>query len=82
MISTASGARWTKPSRTPAEPDRLPHDHRLGRAQQAGHQPPRTAPRSALTKVAARRKHLVWDSEPFDLPADIVAAWRAAVPRP
>jgi transketolase len=29
-------------------------------------------------EVAAARKHLVWDSEPFDLPADIVSAWRAA----
>jgi transketolase len=29
-------------------------------------------------EVAAARKHLVWDSEPFDLPSDILAAWRAA----
>jgi transketolase len=29
-------------------------------------------------EVAAARKHLVWDSAAFDLPADIVSAWRAA----
>jgi transketolase len=29
-------------------------------------------------EVAAARKHLVWDSEPFDLPEPIVAAWREA----
>jgi transketolase len=28
-------------------------------------------------EVAAARKQLVWDSEPFDIPADILAAWRA-----
>jgi transketolase len=28
-------------------------------------------------EVAAARKQLVWDSEPFDLPSDILAAWRA-----
>nr|WP_295370638.1 transketolase [uncultured Sphingosinicella sp.] len=29
-------------------------------------------------EVAAARKHLVWDSEPFDLPEPIVTAWREA----
>jgi transketolase len=29
-------------------------------------------------EVAAARKQLVWDSEPFDLPEEILAAWRAA----
>jgi transketolase len=29
-------------------------------------------------EVAAARKHLVWDSEPFDLPEPIVTAWRGA----
>jgi transketolase len=29
-------------------------------------------------EVAAARKQLVWDSEPFDLPEPIVTAWRAA----
>jgi len=29
-------------------------------------------------EVAAARKQLVWDSEPFDLPQPIVDAWRAA----
>jgi transketolase len=29
-------------------------------------------------EVAAARKQLVWDSEPFDLPDEIAAAWRAA----
>jgi len=29
-------------------------------------------------EVAAARKQLVWDSEPFDLPEDILAAWREA----
>jgi transketolase len=29
-------------------------------------------------EVAAARKQLVWDSEPFDLPQEIVAAWREA----
>ncbi len=29
-------------------------------------------------EVAAARKQLVWDSEPFDLPDEILAAWREA----
>jgi transketolase len=29
-------------------------------------------------EVAAARKHLVWDSEPFDLPEPIVRGWREA----
>jgi transketolase len=29
-------------------------------------------------EVKAAREHLVWDSEPFDLPEPIVAAWRQA----
>ncbi|MDP9413546.1 MAG: transketolase [Pseudomonadota bacterium] len=29
-------------------------------------------------EVAAARKHLVWDSEPFEIPDEIVAAWREA----
>jgi transketolase len=29
-------------------------------------------------EVAAARKHLVWDSEPFDLPEPIVTGWREA----
>jgi len=29
-------------------------------------------------EVAAARKHLVWDSEPFDLPQPVVDAWREA----
>jgi transketolase len=29
-------------------------------------------------EVAAARKQLVWDSEPFDMPEEIVAAWREA----
>ena len=29
-------------------------------------------------EVKAAREHLVWDSEPFDLPEPIVAAWREA----
>jgi transketolase len=29
-------------------------------------------------EIAAARKHLVWDSEPFDLPAEIFEAWRAS----
>ena len=29
-------------------------------------------------EVAAARQHLVWDSEPFDLPQEIAAAWREA----
>ena len=29
-------------------------------------------------EVAAAREHLVWDSEPFDLPEPIVTAWRQA----
>jgi transketolase len=29
-------------------------------------------------EVAAARKQLVWDSKPFDLPEDILAAWREA----
>jgi transketolase len=29
-------------------------------------------------EVAAARKQLVWDSEPFDIPAPILAAWREA----
>jgi transketolase len=29
-------------------------------------------------EVAAARKHLVWDSEPFELPAEIEQAWRQA----
>ncbi len=29
-------------------------------------------------EVAAARKELVWDSEPFDLPSEILSAWRAA----
>jgi transketolase len=29
-------------------------------------------------EVAAARKHLVWDSEPFDLPEPIVTGWRDA----
>ena len=29
-------------------------------------------------EVAAARKHLAWDSEPFDIPAEIMSAWREA----
>jgi transketolase len=29
-------------------------------------------------EVKAAREHLVWDSEPFDIPEPILAAWRAA----
>jgi transketolase len=29
-------------------------------------------------EVAAARKQLLWDSEPFDIPSEILAAWRAA----
>jgi transketolase len=29
-------------------------------------------------EVAAARKHLVWDSEPFELPEDVLQAWREA----
>ncbi len=29
-------------------------------------------------EVAAAREHLVWDSEPFDLPEPIIAGWREA----
>ena len=31
-----------------------------------------------VDEVKAARKHLVWDSEPFDLPEPILAAWREA----
>ena len=31
-----------------------------------------------VDEVAAAREHLVWDHEPFDVPAEIVEAWRAA----
>ena len=31
-----------------------------------------------LDEVAAAREHLVWDSEPFDLPEEIAQAWRLA----
>jgi transketolase len=29
-------------------------------------------------EVAAARKQLLWDSEPFDIPSEILSAWRAA----
>jgi transketolase len=29
-------------------------------------------------EVAAARKQLLWDAQPFDIPSDILAAWRAA----
>jgi len=29
-------------------------------------------------EVAAARKHLIWDSEPFDIPAEILEGWRSA----
>jgi transketolase len=29
-------------------------------------------------EVAAARKQLVWDAEPFDIPSEILSAWRAA----
>ena len=58
--------------------DRLPHDHRLGRAQQAGHRRhPRRRARRRRSRRRARRR---WAGiiRRSSCPTTIVAAWRAA----
>ena len=62
----------------PAFSGRVPHNHRQGCPQQAGHVGTRTAPRLALTKLRRRAQSWAGLRQPFEIPADILAAWRAA----
>ena len=61
-----------------ADDDRLQDDHRLRRADQGTAPTRRTARRSAPTRSPARASSSTGISPPFEIPADILDAWRAA----
>ena len=66
--------------RRPADPDRLPDDHRLRRADQ-GRAPPRpTARRSGAEEIAGAREKLGWPYPPFEIPDELLV--RLARDRP
>ena len=62
----------------PAEPHRLPHDHRLWRADQGRHRRGAWQRRSAPQEIEGARERLGWDYPPFVVPDDVRAAWREA----
>ena len=62
----------------PAEPDRLPHHHRLWRADQGRHARSRTARRSAPTRSRARARSSAGPRRRSRFRADVLDAWRAA----
>ena len=69
----------------PADPDRLPHHHRLRRADQGRQREVRTARRSAPTRSRARARSSAGREPPFEIPADVldaVARRRPALARP
>ena len=86
-IRPASTATIRKPSpghrecagrHRPAVADRLPHRHRLWRAEQ-GRAPPRpTARRSARRRSRARARSWLGVMQPFEVPKPVLASWRAA----
>ena len=79
MTPRRSPARWPAATRiAQAGADRLPHHHRLGRADQGGHARGRMARRWALPRSPRRKEALGWTQPPFDVPDDIKAAWQAA----
>ena len=59
----------------PAVADLRADDDWLGCPEQAGHRRPCTAKRWATEEIAATRRDLGWTSPPFEIPADIAAAW-------
>ena len=62
----------------PPGADRLQDADRLRRADQGRQGLRRTARRSAPTRSRARARRSEWEHEPFDVPDDVLAAWRAA----
>ena len=60
-----------------ADADLLQDRDRQGRAEQGRHATSRTARRSARSEVAATREALGWHYAPFEVPAEIYAAWDA-----
>ena len=62
----------------PADHDRLQDHHRLRRADQGRHVEARTARRSAPKRSRARARSSAGRDAPFEIPADVLDAWRAA----
>ena len=61
----------------PAVADRLPHRHRLWRAEARPVRPRPMARRSAVEEINGAREKLGWRHEPFEVPKPVLAAWRA-----
>ena len=61
-----------------ADADRLPHHHRLRRADQGRHRRRATAARSAATEAAAAKSALGWNHPPFEVPDGLRERWEAA----
>ena len=71
MSAAVAEARATQPP----DPDRVPHRHRLWRAEKAGTAGAHDAPLGA-EEIEGTRAAIGWSHAPFDIPAEITDAWR------
>ena len=69
------GARRGARRHRPPVADLRQDHHRLGRSEQAGHRRRCTARRMGEEEIAATRAQLGWTAPPFEIPAEIRAAW-------